>query len=318
MKRILMMLVLGGLLAVGANAQDAGDGMGDGEMPSTEKPAETKPEAPTDEKKTDAKGDKKAAKKAEKKADKERRKGAQAGKNYRELGSIIRELDTDKDRKISKEELGDDETFATLDKDEDGFLTAQEMLADVEAVKAAMVRKADALAREEFTILDRDDSEKLSEAELGTEFAALMEGDTDDDKELDFEEFIAARKKAREAKREEAMKKARDPANMMKAIDKDADGKISKDEAKRNLKKNFDRIDANSDGFIDADELKKVLDSMGSRRNGQRGQGKKRDGDQPGDKNKPETGPAPQSKKTKPTPKPAPKDDPNSAQEDEF
>lgn len=49
------------------------------------------------------------------------------------------------------------------------------------------------------------------------------------------------------------------PEMVVKHLDADKDGKISKAEAENaerdRMKEHFDRIDANSDGFIDANEL---------------------------------------------------------------
>lgn len=291
MNRTLMILALGGLMAVGANAQDTGDGM----EPAPEKPAEAKPEP-----------DSKEARKAERKKAKKARKNKTNPREYREIGAVIRALDTNLDRKVSKEEFGDDEAFAELDGDEDGFLTAREMLANVELVKKIMQKRGEEIAREEFSILDRDDSGKLTEAELGKNFAGYMAGDADDDKKLTFKEFLSGREKLEAAKREQRRNNAMDPAPILKALDKDGDGKISKDEAQRQLKKNFDKIDTNADGQIDLEELKSALKQA----NGQRGKRGKQD-----KKSRKKEQP---KKQAKPEPKPAPKDDPNGAEEEEF
>lgn len=299
MNRILMILALGGLMAVGANAQDAGGGTDTApeKAPETapEEPAETKPEP-----------DSKEAKKAERKKAKKGRKNKTNPREYREIGAIVRALDTDLDRKVSKEEFADDEAFTELDGDEDGFLTARELLANVKLVKRTMKKRAEEIAREEFTILDRDDSGELTEAELGKDFAGYMAGDADDDKQLTLEEFLSGRENVEAAKREQRRKKAMDPARMMKALDKDGDGKISKDEAQRQLKKNFDKADANGDGFINLEELTSALKQA----NGQRGKRGKQD-----KKSRKKEQP---KKEAKPKPKPAPKDGPNSAEEEEF
>ena len=49
-----------------------------------------------------------------------------------------------------------------------------------------------------------------------------------------------------------------DPKQMLKRIDNNGDGKLSKDEPPERMQENFDRIDANSDGFVEADELEKA------------------------------------------------------------
>jgi Ca2+-binding EF-hand superfamily protein len=52
----------------------------------------------------------------------------------------------------------------------------------------------------------------------------------------------------------------RDPQEMFKKIDTDADGKISKEEAEKGpkgrLKENFTAIDTNKDSYLDKEELK--------------------------------------------------------------
>ncbi|WP_299465571.1 HlyD family efflux transporter periplasmic adaptor subunit [uncultured Gimesia sp.] len=47
-----------------------------------------------------------------------------------------------------------------------------------------------------------------------------------------------------------------DPAAFLKRLDKDADGKVSKEEAPERMQEIFDTLDANKDGFLDAEELK--------------------------------------------------------------
>jgi hypothetical protein len=48
------------------------------------------------------------------------------------------------------------------------------------------------------------------------------------------------------------------PAELMRQMDTDRNGKISKTEARGPLQQDFDRIDTNGDGFIDAEELGKM------------------------------------------------------------
>lgn len=68
------------------------------------------------------------------------------------------------------------------------------------------------------------------------------------------------------------------PDRILKALDKDQDGKLSQAEAPERMKERFGQMDANSDGFVDADELKKAF-AMRARRGdsgaGQKGNAKK-------------------------------------------
>ena len=64
-------------------------------------------------------------------------------------------------------------------------------------------------------------------------------------------------------------------ANLLKRIDKNSDGKVSKDEAPERLQEGFDKLDANKDGFLDAGELSKLRPPSG-RPGGSRPAGEKR------------------------------------------
>ncbi|MCA9015069.1 MAG: hypothetical protein KDA77_07025, partial [Planctomycetaceae bacterium] len=46
-------------------------------------------------------------------------------------------------------------------------------------------------------------------------------------------------------------------------IDKNSDGKVSKDEAPERLQERFDTLDVNKDGFLDAGELSKLRPPSG-------------------------------------------------------
>ena len=175
-------------------------------------------------------------------------------KSAREMGRVIGEKDTDRDGKLTKDELGDDELFTKLDKDEDGFVTLRELAAEKDAVTASIEKQAAAIMKEEFGILDRDDSGRLSKSELGNDFAPLLEtGDADKDGELNLDEFTKARK-AKSDDRDGSDRPGAD-RDIMGALDKDNDGTISKEEAGPRLKENFDKLDTDGDGFITKEEL---------------------------------------------------------------
>ncbi len=53
--------------------------------------------------------------------------------------------------------------------------------------------------------------------------------------------------------------------NRFKEMDKNGDGKVSKDEAEGMLKERFDEIDTNHDGFIDETELQQMIEKISER-----------------------------------------------------
>ncbi|MCB9896237.1 MAG: hypothetical protein H6839_17535 [Planctomycetes bacterium] len=279
MKRVLALAAFLGFFAFSgvAYAQEMGDGEGGSDTEQPKKDDEAKPD------KTDKKADKEA-KRADRPA-----KGADR-RSYQELGRVLREKDADRDNKLSKDELGDDELFTTLDKDEDGFVTLQEMIANKDAVIESAEKHAKEVVKEEFSILDRDDSGKLSKSELGDDFAKLLEtGDTDKDGELNLEEFTAARNATDKGRGGEDRPGAgRDPIAEM---DKDNDGKVSKEEAGPRLKEYFDRVDKDGDGFITKEEFEAM---RGAGKRGERmrkgadkaPEGEKKEGDKPAEPEK--------------------------------
>ena len=75
-------------------------------------------------------------------------------------------------------------------------------------------------------------------------------------------------------------------AAMLKAMDKDSDGKVSKDEAPERMKATFDGYDTNSDGFLDTAELDKMVAAFKSRGGQKSTGGKKKAADGGGGKKK--------------------------------
>jgi Ca2+-binding EF-hand superfamily protein len=69
--------------------------------------------------------------------------------------------------------------------------------------------------------------------------------DKNKDGKLDPQELSALREQMQEER----------VSNIMKELDTNGDGKISREEARGPIRRNFDHIDTNKDGFIDRDEL---------------------------------------------------------------
>lgn len=78
------------------------------------------------------------------------------------------------------------------------------------------------------------------------------------------------------AKAEAKPKSASGPGAILKRLDKDADGKVSREEAPERLQENFDKLDGNKDGFLDAGELGKLKPPAGAPGGGARPSGEGR------------------------------------------
>lgn len=61
------------------------------------------------------------------------------------------------------------------------------------------------------------------------------------------------------------------PAQILKQLDKDGDGKLSRDEAPSRMRDNFDQIDADKDGFISGSELGEMFRRFSQRARGAQG-----------------------------------------------
>ena len=254
MKRAMAMVAFLGLVAFSGalHAQE----MGEDEKPGDETEQPKKDDTPAKpERKRQTRGDRSA---------------------FQEIGRILRAKDADGDSKLSQEEFGDADLFKTLDTDEDGSLTLRELIGGKDAVIEADKKEQAAVMQEEFSILDRDDSGKLSKDELGKEFEGLLEtGDTDKDGSLNLEEFSNARKPG-DSVRNNGDRPER--GDILGQLDKDGDGKISKDEAPARLKENFDKVDKDGDGFLSKEEIEGIVrDRMKRQRPGAKPETPKQD-----------------------------------------
>ena len=116
-----------------------------------------------------------------------------------------------------------------LDKNKDGFLSANE--------------QPRYLSRG-FKWADRNNDNKLGQYEINLIFNALR------------------RRFGLETKNNKNKPNQKRFAQYIKQLDRNNDGKISKEEARGGLLKNFARIDGNKDGFLDRTELARVLAQM--------------------------------------------------------
>ena len=131
-----------------------------------------------------------------------------------------------------------------------------------------------------MAVLDRNGNGKLEPEEIDLAVASLRKLDKNKDGNVTWEEIGGSQRSDR------PQGSSRQPN--FSDLDKDGDGKISKEEAPERMKERFDRIDQNGDGFIDAKEQEALLRLFrGRSRDGQRpgqrpGQPQRRPGGRPG------------------------------------
>jgi Ca2+-binding EF-hand superfamily protein len=159
------------------------------------------------------------------------------------------EVDQNGDGKISKDEYrGGEPLFARIDADGDGLITKDE------AAKFQPPQAADAGARmiaDRILKMDRDGDGKVSRDGFAGIPANFARWDSNKDGFITLEE--AARMAQEVASRGGAAAGQGAMADRLKAMDRDGDGKISKDEF-RGPAQLFDRLDTNSDGFLSSAE----------------------------------------------------------------
>jgi len=166
-------------------------------------------------------------------------------------------LDKDGDGRVSKAEADDrlKERFDELDKDRDGFLSAEELRprppAGPEGREAGgpgtpgepRGRRGPGMRPGPISCiqvaLDMNRDRKIDADEIKGAPDALAKLDKDKDGRIAGVELAPVR-----------------PASAFFArYDKDGDGKISKDEAPEHMKERFDALDMNGDGYIDQEDL---------------------------------------------------------------
>lgn len=163
---------------------------------------------------------------------------AQAGHR----GGMFVQADKDSDGKVTLDEAKQASAakFASADANRDGFLDATEM-ASLKPARGARGPGHAGPAK-----ADKNHDGKLTKDEAPAPIQQHFdELDTNKDGSLDKQELQAAR----------AKHGGRGGPGMVARLDKNGDGKVSKDEAPARMQQHFEQVDANKDGYVEQSEL---------------------------------------------------------------
>ena len=201
-------------------------------------------------------------------------------------GGMMMRADTDGDGKISRAEFTaqSEARFARMDKNGDGFITADEMNGRGGRSPGGRLMSADS-----------DQDGKISRAEFMAQSAErFIKLDTNGDGRISGDEMKAMMERMREGGRMGGRRgmggeaagavtpppppgamgghHGRHGAGRLARLDTNQDGKISRDEMRADADKHFDKLDTNGDGFIDQAEMDaaraRMKDRMGKMRMG--------------------------------------------------
>jgi len=159
-----------------------------------------------------------------------------------DVARFIKEHDHNNDGFLQREELPQEMrgNFGRIDTNKDGKLSPQELQRGF-AYLQPQRRPSDLV----FVLIEMSDCDECCAEELQRLYDVLRQMDKDRDGKIDPTELKAARERC-----------VTDRVDvLMKALDRNKDGKISREEARGLIREHFDRIDRNGDGFINRQEL---------------------------------------------------------------
>ena len=222
--------------------------------------------------------------------DSRRRPGSSSGSRSTPYAAgFIKRLDKDGDGKVSSEELPQTYRarlggkFEEFDKNKDGALNQQEVAAMLTAANSSR-RPSGTPSRDSdrprpssrdaaqpsqdglFAILDRDRDGKLSRRELEAAGSILARLDRDKDGSVSKREIAAVASDKAPSSRSSRERDSRGGiSSYAKRLDKDNDGKITREEASGPIKERFDRLDEDGDGILKVEDIEKAFKRSRSR-----------------------------------------------------
>jgi Ca2+-binding EF-hand superfamily protein len=176
----------------------------------------------------------------QKKAD-ETRKQEKSSLRF-DIDQLIKDYDRNNDGFLQRDEVPGylRDHFDQLDTNKDGKLSREELENGVAYLQPRR-RPSDFL----FILIESSDCDDDCSGEIQRIYDVLRQLDKNKDGRIDPEELKAARQVMLEERVD----------NIIKELDTNNDGRISRDEARGPLKRNFDKLDTNKDGVIDRAEL---------------------------------------------------------------
>ena len=224
-----------------------------------------------------------------------RRPGSSSGSRSTPYAAgFIKRLDKDGDGKVSSEELPETYRarlggkFEEFDKNKDGALNQQEVAAMLTASNSSR-RPSGTPSRDSdrprpssrdaaqpsqdglFAILDRDRDGKLSRRELEAAGSILARLDRDKDGSVSKREIAAVASDRASSNRSSRERSSRERdsrggiSSYAKRLDKNNDGKITREEASGPIKERFDRLDEDGDGILKVEDVEKAFNRSRSR-----------------------------------------------------